>query len=68
MTDGQGKAMIELGSDKIDHDSVSVSMSGYLCLCLHKVYLVGNSERGSGMVSGMKRNGWCGRSQDLKSI
>ena len=49
--------MIELGSDKIDHDSVSVSMSGYLCLCLHKVYLVGNSERGSGMVSGMKRNG-----------
>ena len=67
MTDGQGKAMIELGL-KIDNDSVCVFKSGFLCLCLHKVYLVENSEKGSGMVSGMKRNGWCGRSQDLKSI
>ena len=49
-------------------DRIGLFKSGYLCLCLHKAYLVENSERGSGMVSGMKRNGWCGRSQDLKSI
>ena len=59
--------MIELGL-KIDNHSVCVFKSGFLCLRLHKVYLVENSEKGSGMVSGMKRNGWCGRSQDLKSI